>query len=321
MNRRVLAVLLVAIVVIGCDDAQKSAGVYKRGLEVGEAGAARDAENIAKAPAGMQGAPGVFGAQQPAGGPDKDPAPQRRIIYTGNVDVVVADLDEAMRSIHKLVDEERGFISRSDVRGSVGDHREASFTLRVPSAKFNTILASIAALGETVSVKSDSQDVSEEFVDLESRIKNKQTEEKRLLEHLQKSTGKLEEILKVEQEITRVRGDIEQMQGRITKLTNLTTLTTITVILRERKGYVPPTTPTYQTSLGRTIEESWSALIGFFKWIGIVLAAIAPWLIIVLPAACVAYWLIRRHMRRQREIALRDAQTLVVEEIVDPNQM
>jgi cell division protein FtsL len=315
MFRRAIAVLLIAVFVIGCDDSHQPTFGYKRGaMEVGEA------PNIEKAPAAKNGDPGVFGAPQPAGGGEKDSAPQRRIIYNGSVDVVVADLDEAIRSIHKLVEEERGFISKSDVRGSVGDHREASFTLRVPSAKFSSIVASIAALGETVSVKSDSQDVTEEFVDLESRIKNKQTEEKRLLEHLQKSTGKLEEILKVEQEITRVRGEIEQMQGRITKLTNLTTLTTITVILRERKGYVPPTTPTYTTSLGRTIAESWSTLIGFFKWIGIVFAAITPWLIIILPAACILYWLIRRQVRREREMAKRESVALLVEEVVDPNQ-
>ena len=73
-----------------------------------------------------------------------------------------------------------------------------------------------------------------------ARIKNKQVEEQRLQDLLKKATGKLSEILQVEKELSRVRGEIEQLQGRIRVLANLSSLTTITLTMREIKDYVPP---------------------------------------------------------------------------------
>ena len=82
----------------------------------------------------------------------------------------------------------------------------------------------------------DSQDVTEEYYDVEARIKNKRVEEERLLKHLEQSTGKLEDILKVEKEISRVRGEIERQQGRLQYLDKLSALTTVTITLHERKA-------------------------------------------------------------------------------------
>jgi tellurite resistance protein len=64
------------------------------------------------------------------------------------------------------------------------------------------------------SLNSDAQDVTEEFYDVDARLRNKRVEEQRLVEHLKKSTARLQDILAVEREISRVRGEIEQMEGR-----------------------------------------------------------------------------------------------------------
>ena len=85
--------------------------------------------------------------------------------------------------------------------------------MRVPPGRFVELLVTAQRLGEVRRVISDSQDVSEEYYDVEARIRNKQQEETRLLAHLQDSTGKLDEILAVERELARVRGEVEQVQG------------------------------------------------------------------------------------------------------------
>jgi len=294
--RRILAVFAL-VAVAGCS--QQDA-VPKAQVPI----VAQREEALAGAPAPLVDR--IFGAPQPAGQPPKEAPkdaapPQRKIIHSGSVDIVVTDLDAAGKKILQLIEEHRGYLARSEIRGAKGERRESSFTLRIPAAKFNVVLEALSALGETQYVKSDSQDVTEEFVDLESRIRNKQVEEKRLLEHLQKSTGKLEEILLIEKELSRVRGEIEQMQGRLNKLSDLTAFTTITVTLHETKDYLPPTTPTYSTSLGRTLDESWTTLVGVFKWIGIVIAALLPWLPLLIPPAAIGWWLLRRQLRLQRD--------------------
>ena len=96
-----------------------------------------------------------------------------------------------------------------------------------------------------------------EYYDLEARIKNKQQEETRLLKHLADSTGKLEDILAVERELTRVRGEIEQMQGRIRYLGNLSALSTVTLNVTEVRNYTPPVHPTFgNADRARTFNDS-----------------------------------------------------------------
>ena len=85
--------------------------------------------------------------------------------------------------------------------------------------------------------------MSEEYFDLDARQAAKKVEETRLLKHLADSTGKLDEILAVERELSRVRSEIERMQGRLRALSNLTTLATVTINVSEIKDYVPPRAP------------------------------------------------------------------------------
>ena len=97
-----------------------------------------------------------------------------------------------------------------------------------------------------------SQDVTEEYVDLEARIRNKREEEKRLLKHLADSTGKLEDILAVEKELSRVRGEAEQMEGRLRFLADRAELSTVTIEASEWKDFKPPVAATFRTQVGRT---------------------------------------------------------------------
>ena len=105
-----------------------------------------------------------------------------------------------------------------------------------------------------MSLKADAKDVSEQYFDLEARLSNKKVEEVRLLKLLTEATGKLEEVLKVEHELSRVREEVERFQGQLRGLANLTTLTTVTISgASEVKGYTPPRAPTLWTRVGRIV--------------------------------------------------------------------
>src|SRR5262245_6949262 len=237
-------------------------------------------------------ADGAGGGEAPK--PEAEAAPvARKIIYTATINLVVADFDDAHRSLTNLVESHGGFVARSDVSGSPGAPRHGSWTARVPVAKFRPFVDALVALGEATRNQTDSQDVTDEFYDTEARVKNKKVEEERLLEHLKKSTGKLEEILTVERELARVRGEIEQAQGRLQRLGNLSALTTVTVTVQERKDYVPPTAPSFGTSVGRSFGDSVAALVRLGQGLVVVGAALLPWL----PLLAAAAWLGRRALR------------------------
>jgi hypothetical protein len=232
----------------------------------------------------------------------------RKIVYTAQVEVIVDEFDATEQKLLQLVKSLKGaYIARSDLQGSTGSSRQGTWTVRLPQEQFDDFVAEVAKFGELKRNKRDSEDVTDEYYDLQARIKNKQVEEERLLKHLEKSTGKLEDILAVEKELSRVRGEIERHQGRLKYLEKLTALTTVTITIHERKTYMPPEpqSPAFSTTLGRTFAGSLEALTALGKGLVIFFVALAPWLPILALLGGAIWWLARRARRATQATIVR----------------
>ena len=228
-------------------------------------------------------------AEAPAG----RPAIPRKIIYDARVELLVDSLSTAEQAVLDLIKEHNGFLAESDQASVTSTQRRATWKVRVPVDHFDAFLNAVCRLGEVKQNHLGSQDVTEEYFDVEARIRNKQEEEKRLLKHLSDSTGKLEDILAVERELSRVRGEVEQMQGRLRMLANRTELSTITIEATEWKDYKPPIAPTFPTQLGRTFFNSLDNLFAFGKAMAMVAVAIVPWLPLIIVGLLLLRWLVR----------------------------
>lgn len=134
----------------------------------------------------------------------------------------------------------------------------------------------------------------------EARIRNKEQEEQRLLKLLAEATGKLKDVLEVEREVSRVRGEVEQLKGRLRVLGDLTTLTTVELRIDEVKGYVPEESPSYGTRMRRAFQGSLASLVATAQGLSIAIAALTPWLVVLGVAAGVVVLAIRRATRRRR---------------------
>ncbi|MFT4555253.1 MAG: hypothetical protein ACI92S_000583 [Planctomycetaceae bacterium] len=225
---------------------------------------------------------------------------KRKIIFNATIALRVDDLDEAFDQLFRLVEQSGGYISSSSAHGNAGSARSSEWTMRIPGGRFSGFTKSVAGLGEVVTNAMTSQEVTAEFHDLEARIRNKQQEEKRLQDYLDNSTAKLEDILKVEKEITRVRGEVESMQGRMRVLADLTSLSTVTVRMSEVVDFVPPLLAS-EPAFGDQIASTWASTVDSMAEFGqsAVLLAIRvlPWFVVFGIPVGVIFSLFRRRLR------------------------
>lgn len=276
MSRLLVAGLL--LVALGCDDKKMAPGPRAAATQQGEAPAKRD-----EAPAGA--AKGAAGGQ--------DVAPERKIIYNARIELHVVSLDEARAQLDALLTQVKGYVAKSDESGRAGGARFGTWKVRVPVGAFHDFLARVENFGELINKTSDAQDVTDEYVDLEARLKNLHAEEAVLNKLLTEKAQSTADLLAFRKQITDVRETIERLQARVNTLSRLSAMTTIDIILSEDKAYVPPTAPTFGTSIGRTFGDSVDSLEKLGKGLVLGLVAIAPWL----PLLVVGLWLGRRGLR------------------------
>jgi hypothetical protein len=219
--------------------------------------------------------------------------PERKIIYTARVELHVTNLDEARGKLDALLAEVKGYVAKSDEGGRSGGARAGTWKVRVPVGAFHDFLARVQGFGELINKTSDAQDVTEEYVDLEARLKNLRAEEAVLNKLLQEKAQSTADLLAFRKQITDVREQIERIQARLTTLSRLTAMTTIDVVMSEDRPYVPPSAPTFGTSMGRTFWDSVDALESLGKGLVLFLVAIAPWS----PLIVLGLWLARRPLR------------------------
>lgn len=295
MDARLVPLALVLLGYVGCAENNES------GMMPGEPA---ETTVVPAAPGAMarriDSATHEFSRNPQGGAPetsDVSPAMPRKIIYTAELEVVVEDLGTSEAELTKLVRQYGGYLAESSVAGTAGSHRSGRWKVRVPVERFDTFVDAVAHLGELQKRATGSQDATEEFYDLEARLKNKHVEEDRLIKHLEETAGELKEILEVERELSRVREEIERMEGRRRLLENLAALTTVTINLFERNDYIPPIAPTFGQQIARTFNGSVEALVSLGKAFVLLAVALAPWLPLLLLLAG-AIWVFVRVLVR-----------------------
>jgi hypothetical protein len=223
----------------------------------------------------------------------------RKIIYDAQIDLVVDGVEPVAKKLAALVQEAKGYIAEQNVTGSPGSLRSIHWKVRIPVEQFDSFVDSVVSLGELERNNRTSQDVSDQYYDLEARIKNKKVEEQTLNKILQERSGKLEDVLKIEIELSRVRGEIEQLEGKIRVLENLSALATLTLNIREREKYAPPAPVVagFGTQISRTWDGSITNVVDLGKAIVLWTVSWAIWLPFMLVGAILGWVLIRKLVR------------------------
>ena len=161
----------------------------------------------------------------------------RSLVVTMDVGITVADVDASRASIRSEVERAGGYVADASSSGGAGDGpRVVHMDLRVPANKVQSVRAALGHAGEITTDLEKVQDVTEERADLEARLHNARTSEKRILEIMATKTGAISEVIDAEKEVSRIRESIERMEGQRRSLEGRIDLATVRVTLSAQPG-------------------------------------------------------------------------------------
>jgi hypothetical protein len=211
--------------------------------------------------------------------------------------VVVKEFATARNSLDAILLRHNGYAANLSVSSPQEAARSLQASLRIPAPQLATALNELKALGRVETETQNGEEVTQQHADLVARLKNSRETEQRLQAILTQRTGKISDVLEVEQEIARVRGEIEQMEAEQKNLEHRVDFATIDLkISEEYKAQISPPAPAVSTQIHnalvsgyRNVADTLLSLTLFFAEYGPVLLL---WLtILFLPA----WWIWRRH--------------------------
>ena len=289
-----LRYLALALLACACGDrAKRSDSLERRGLEARRsyaalapavaAPAAYD-ETVAKDQAG-DNAPSSISLPGPA-----DVLPNL-VIRSGTATMQVDSLDRAIALVHGLARRVGGFIGSSTTQSSRDQVPAATLEIRMPADRFEDTVDGLRPIGKVESVNVSAQDVGEEYVDVQARMANDHRLEARLIELVAQRTGKLSDVLAVEQELARVREEIERYEGRLRYLQSRAAVSTLTLSIHLPIPVVDEGSPGV---MGEAVRDAWRNFIA-------VIALLVQWLGVIIPlGVCVLTgWVVVRRFRRR----------------------
>ncbi len=207
------------------------------------------------------GAGGGTGAEAGEINPDK-------IIYSGEAEVETRDFDDSIAKLMEMLEQYGGWIESSSLsganyysisRGNSGN-RSASYTLRIPSQHFETVMNSLSEIGNVPYTYTYSENVTTQYYDTQARLTAYETQEARLLEMMEKAET-VSDVITIEEKLTELRYQIESLQSTLNNWDRQVNYSSLYVTVDEVGEYTPQPQQGY-------LQELWQALTGAFKDLG-----------------------------------------------------
>jgi hypothetical protein len=218
----------------------------------------------------------------------------RKLIKNGEITFSTKDINETRKKLESAATEFNGYVSSEEqqkVRNNMNYHQ----VIRIPAGRFDAFMKVIESIGDHIEYRNiTTQDVTEEFIDLEARLKTKKELEIRYHQLLNRA-AKIEDMLSIEDQIAKVRTEIETMQGRLQYLTNQVGYSTLTVNYHQ----VIVSDSGFATRIASSFATGWNSLLVFL--IGITSAW--PFILFL----TIGIWVVTRWVKRNQFVRNRQA--------------
>ena len=207
------------------------------------------------------------------------------IIRTAELQLITKEFDKTRTAMEAILKKHHGYIADLKVEGATGSGRTLTSTLRVPADQLDSTLTELKTLGRVSSESQGGQDVTSQYVDLQARLANSRNTEKRLTDILNNRTGKLKDVLDVEEELDRVRGEIEEMEAESKQMTKQVSFATVNVsITEDYKAQIEIVPPSTATRLGSAAVDGYRSMVDGV--IGVALFALSNDALLACSSSC-----------------------------------
>jgi len=221
---------------------------------------------------------------------------KRMIIRSGTMSLEVDKYDDTEAKVKQVVIEFNGYITNSNAMVNTSGKKQGTITLRVSSDKFDAVVAELSKIGKVMNQNITGNDVTEEYMDSEARMKTQQELESRLLKLLQEKTASLTSVVEVEQKLAAVRENIERTQGRMKYLKDQASYSTLAISVYEPAMLQTSTGGGFFYELGQSVKKGLSGFTAVLSGIITFVIAFTP---ILLVMALIGY-IVRRFLKKRR---------------------
>ncbi len=326
MQKRIIGIILAAILVVsvftGCGSSKSSNTAASQ--EAPRAEAAGDMANYSvagkadyggmieseEAPAQEPEADSLAGSGSSGSTADVSNAilAERKIIRSANLTIEVEDFDSAFSNIESIIlgigfiqetniDTERVYVDEKQVLVKNG-----AIVLRVDKTKFDSVIGKLRGIGDVFNYTTNGQDVTDQYVDVESRLRLLKMEQAKLESYLAKIDD-LDKIFQAESKLTDIRYQIESLTGNLNKLSSLVDLATITINMNERRPDYQPKPESYGDKLLNSLKESLFQVVEFLGDLLIFIVAAVPVLILLGLFILLGVFIFRRIPKKRKDDA------------------
>lgn len=282
-------VALLALSGCGAGGSDDSASADKRAVSSDEKGGGHaDAAS---------GAKGTEGARAASGEPDST-LPVTHVIRTATLSVQVKDVPRAVAAARAVAEDAGGVVAKEDTERLDDDHDVSTVVLRVPQEAYDASLRALAGAGTLLSRTTSAKDVTDQVVDVESRIATQRTSVARVRKLMDRAE-RISDVVALEGELSSRQAELESLLSRQASLKDRTTLATITLELTEPDAADSGDDggPGFLDALA----GGWHAFVEVLRWIALAIGAAAPFL--ALAAGALVLWRVVRRRRAGRAAA------------------
>lgn len=237
--------------------------------------------------------------------PENDPA---KIIYSADATVETTDFDGSITKLLALVEQYKGWIESSSMNGANyysisrgnSSNRSASYTLRIPSDKFDLLMTSLSEIGNVPYTHTYTENVTSQYYDTQARLTAYEIQETRLLEMMEKAET-VSDVIAIEEKLTELRYQIESLQSSLKNWDRQVSYSTVYLEVMEVKEYTPEAQRSYGQELWQALTGAFKDLGQFFKDLLVFLVSAIPTLIVLIALFFILRPLGRKIAAKRRE--------------------